>query len=297
MNNHCYINEDYICSIAPVLRGFYKVRHIQQAKSHFQTPRKNITELTPNRNSTHRRNNSDMPVSLIQAQSIKSLKPNLQYLVSSRYSSKPPTFPPKIHQKSKPDSSHAFSPYKDSLKLLNNQELKPKTRKKSVQHFKRSLNRPQDYEIPDPDVYKIHLQELQSKKVLKGPKLYQNQIFFDVFDEAGNRDRVLETPDEDASLSGQEYESGNTPSTRRLYCDIFKPTTNGNSTLKMKNGCFQVPGNSLIHSLNSSASKEIEVIPQDRMKLHQHKLSFKLEQLVHAKHEFKRRHALSLINL
>ena len=284
MNNHCYINEDYICSIAPVLRGFYRLRHIQQTKSDIQTPLKNTTETLTSKYPVHRRNHSDMPVPSIQVQAFK---PQLEIMVSSRYSSREPKAPTRLHKKLKPDSSHAFFPYKASPKLLIKKQSKLKTRKKSAQFFKRSLNSPQDFEIPDSDTYKIHLQELQGKKVVKGPKLYNNQIFFDVFDDAGNHDRMLDTLDEPVPLHRHEYILDNIPSTKVVYSNHAKTHTENNYTLKRNNGCLQVPGNSLTHSPNSNSSNEIQEILQDNMKLHQHNLNFKLEQLINSKHKLK----------
>lgn len=292
MNNHCYINEDYLCSIAPVLRGFYRLRNLQQTRSDSQTPLKNPSEHLNSKRYTHRRNKSDMPVPHIQTHSSKPFKPNLEIVVTSRCSSREPMIPHKLHKKAKPDSSHAFFPYRASPKLIVKKESKLKKRKKSSQDFKRSLNRPAAFEFPDPEIYKIRLKELQGKRVKKGPKIYPNQIFFDVFDEAGNHDRVLDTFDEAASSSRAEYNYESTPSTRMVYCNLPRAHTDQNSTIKLRNCGLKVPGNSLMNSRNTSVKSEVEAVPSERGGANLQNLNFKLEELLRTKHDMKRRYAL-----
>jgi hypothetical protein len=234
-----------------------------------------------------------MPVPHIQIHSSKPFKPKLEIAVTSRCSSKEPTIPDKLHKKAKPDSSHAFFPYRASPKLIVKKESKLKKRKKSSQDFKRSLNKPAAFEFPDPEIYKIHLKELQGKRVKKGPKIYQNQIFFDVFDEAGNHDRVLDTFDEAASSSRADYNYESTPSTRMVYCNLPRTHTDQNSTIKLRNCGLKVPGNSLMNSRNTSVSSEVEAVPQERG-VNLQNLNFKLEELLGTKHDIKRRYALCL---
>jgi hypothetical protein len=114
-------------------------------------------------------------------------------------------------------SSGKISPYKDKSSLLRLQSvLKSSTRQQSPKTLKKSRKSPSKTclkkKLPKPRVHPLKkkikkkqcpvnkLKNLNGKLTFKAPKIYDNQIFRDVYDEEGNHDRIMETIDISQSL-------------------------------------------------------------------------------------------------
>ena len=109
-------------------------------------------------------------------------------------------------------TSGKISPYKDRSSLLKLKSvIKSNTRQQSPKLLKNNKNSPMksytskkllNKPLSNPIKKKIkskkknslnQLNYLKGKQRFKAPKIFDNQIFIDVYDEAGNHDRIMET--------------------------------------------------------------------------------------------------------
>lgn len=112
-------------------------------------------------------------------------------------------------------SSGKISPYKDQTSLLKlKSAIKSSTRQQSPKQkpqktlvkktSKKTLAKPparaQKVTKKKKQVSEIKLHSLEGDQLIKAPKIFKNQIFRDVYDEAGHHDRIMDTFDVSQSL-------------------------------------------------------------------------------------------------